>query len=123
MKHIALLAVAVAVVSAPAFAQTAAPGPLPTEEGPRAAACTAILSAVSGTVRPSSTEMANELDELARRWRAKAEGVYKAKDQVTLGEQLISDQSMAMLGKQGLPGGTFDKAATCQVEGAKLPPA
>ncbi len=123
MKRIILAVVAATGLSAAAFAQAPAPGPLPTEEGPRAAACTAILSAVSGTVRPSSADMANELDELARRWRAKAEAVYKASGQVALGEQLISDQSMALVGRQGLPGGTFDKAAKCQVEGAKLPPA
>ena len=121
MKRIALTALFAAAVCVPAIAQTS--GPLPTEEGPRAAACTAILSAVSGTVRPSSADMANELDDLARRWRAKAEAAYKAKGQMALGEQMISDQSMALIGKQGLPSGTFDRAATCQVEGAKLPPA
>lgn len=121
MKRTALIALLAAGLCTSAVAQTT--GALPTEEGPRAAACTAILSAVSGTVRPSSADMANELDELARRWRAKAEAVYKAKEQRALGEQMISDQSMALIGKQGLPSGTFDKAATCQVEGSKLPPA
>ena len=124
MERPAALALAAALIAGPALAQTAASAsakPLPAEAAPRGAACTAILSAMAGTVRPSSPAMADELDALARRWRAKAEAEYKALDQTSKGEQTISAMSMELIGQKGLPGGTFDKAATCQAEGAALP--
>lgn len=119
MKRLILSVLAAASLVGPAAAQAAKP--LPSDPGLRAAACTAILSAMAGTVRASSADMANELDGLARRWRARAETIYRDAGKSMEGEQAISAASLELIGQKGLPGGTFDKSVTCQNEAQSLP--
>ena len=113
---------AVACLPAIAAAQPKPPTALPQSSSLRAVACAATLTAMAGSVRPTSAAMADELAGISAKWRAQAKKAFAASGQAAdLADAQIAEQTTALTSTAGLPGGTFEKAQTCQNEGGSLP--
>jgi hypothetical protein len=119
MKSPIPLALCLLFAAAPALA---APAALPDSPSLRAVACAATLTAMAGSVRPTSATMADELAGIAGKWRTKAHQAFAESSQpADQADAQIDQQVAALTTNAGLPSGTFEKAQTCQNEGASLP--